>query len=138
MADFTTEGIDKYLLDFEEIASLPGDVLEDMVEAGGEIIRKGQATTASSMLQGEYYQGDVAAGAKLGKAKRSADGASIYVTFAGTAHGNRVSEIAFINEFGKEGQPARPFVSIANELYADEANEAEQKVLDEHYQKHNF
>ena len=90
------------------------------------------------MLQGPYYAGDVAKGASLGKPKKTFDGKCVYVSFKGTAHGNRVAEIAFINEFGKKNQPPRPFISTANEKHAEAAVEAAAKVYDEYLKKNNL
>ena len=138
MASFSSSGIDRYALDLEELAALPGSVLDEMVLAEGEIIRKGQAHEAEAMLQGPYYAGDVAKGARVGKPKKTRDGRAVYVTFNGTAHGVRVAEIAFVNEFGKKNQPARPFIATANEKNAEAAVEAAAKVYDEYLKKNNL
>lgn len=138
MAIFTTSGIDRYALSLEELENIPGSVIEEMVVAEGEVIRKGQAEEAAAMLQGPYYAGDVAAGTTVGKAKKTDDGKCVYVTFDGIKHGNRVAEIAFINEFGKKNQPPRPFISTANEKHADEAVEAAAKVYDEYLKKNDL
>lgn len=58
------------------------------------------------------------------KPKQTEDGGVCYVTFKGSRRrGNtktRNAEIAFVNEYGKEGQAARPFVRQAGEQYGDE------------------
>ena len=48
------------------------------------------------------------------------------------------SEIAFINEFGKHGQPPRPFIQTANEKYADRAVDAAFDVYDEYLRSRNL
>ena len=138
MAIFSTSGIDRYALSLDELWHIPKSVIEEMVLAEGAVIRKGQAEEAAAMLQGPYYAGDVAKGASLGKPKKTADGKCVYVSFKGTAHGNRVAEIAFINEFGKKNQPPRPFISTANEKHAEAAVEAAAKVYDEYLKKNNL
>lgn len=138
MAIFTTSGIDRYALSLEELENVPGSVIEEMVLAEGAVIRKGQAEEAAAMLQGPYYAGDVAKGARVGKPKKTEDGRAVYVTFDGKSHGVRVAEIAFINEFGKKNQPPRPFISTANEKHADEAVEAAAKVYDEYLKKNDL
>lgn len=132
MATMTTTGLDEYALSFEELATLPDTVLKAMLQAEGEVIKRAQASTAASMLQGPYYAGGVVSGIRLGKYKRNAGNATMYVTFEGSQHGNRIAEIAFINEFGKHGQPARPFIQTANERYAGEAVDAAAKIYDQY------
>ena len=111
---------------------MPGEIVEKMLIAEGDIIKEAQAFTAAKMLQGPYYKGGVAAGVKRGKVKRSQGGKALYVTFEGTQHGNRLAEIAFINEFGKKSQPPRQFIRTANEENAETAVDAAAKIYDEY------
>lgn len=138
MAMMTTDGLDELALGFEELSQLPDGLLDEMLQAEGEIIKDAQIATAQSMLQGPYYAGGVASGIKLGKTKRTRDGKSIYVTFEGTQHGNRIAEIAFINEFGKHNQPPRPFIQTANEQNAEAAVEAAAKIYDDFLNSKGF
>ncbi len=128
MATMTTGGLDEYTFSMAELAELPDSIVREMLEAEGEVIKRGQMQTAVSMLQGPYYRGGVAAGIALGKFKRNAGNATMYVTFEGSQHDNRVAEIAFINEFGKHGQPPRQFIRVANEKNASEAVDAAARV----------
>ena len=130
MAMMTTTGLDEYSFSFDELKKLPDSVLKEMLEAEGEVIKRGQIQTAASMLQGPYYKGGVVSGIRLGKYKRNVGNSTMYVTFEGSQHGNRTAEIAFVNEFGKHGQPARPFIREANERCAGEAVEAAAKIYD--------
>ncbi len=132
MASFSVGELDQYAFSMKELADIPDSVIEEMLLSEGEVIRKGQEEYAKSMLQGPYYAGGVAGGAKVGKVKQSEDGKAVYVTFNGKQHGNRVAEIAFINEFGKKNQPARPFIQVANEKNAGEAVEAAARVYDKY------
>lgn len=138
MAVFSTSYFDRYALDFEELASIPDDVLDSMIEAEAEIIKEGQAQSAATMLQGPYYKGGIVRSLKIGKVKRSRDGREVFVTFEGTQHGNRVAEIAFVNEFGKQGQPARPFIREANEKNSDKAVDAAAKIYDQYLKSKGF
>lgn len=138
MAFLQVDGMDAFLKDMQNIEQIPDEVLAEMLEAGGEVLANGQRRTARSMLNGPYSRGVVAGGVKLGKFKRTKGGASISVGYTGTAHGNAISEIAFVNEFGKRGQPARPFIATANELYQDDASEAAQKHFDSWLSKNNL
>jgi hypothetical protein len=130
VSKFTTQGLEQLTVSFEEIAGLPDSVIDEMLEAGGEIVKREQAAHARKMLRGPYYADGVASGVKLGKTKRTSDGKALFVTFSGTQHGRPLSEIAFVNEFGKRNQPARPFIRTANEKCDGESLEAQRKVYD--------
>ena len=130
MATLDINGLHELILDMEEMAQLSKDVLDEMLIAGAEVVKNAQAKHAASMLQGPYNKNFVATHGKIGKPHSTIDGRAIPVTFEGTQHGTRAAEIAFINEFGKKSQPARPFVLTANEACADEAVDAEAKVYD--------
>lgn len=131
MATFTTQGIDELALSFGQIAELPSGVLDRMVIAQGEIMSEAQSKKAATMLRGPYYAGGVANAVKLGKVKRSSDGRSVMVTFEGTQHGNRLAEIAFVNEYGKKGQAARPFIRTAIEECSDRCVDAAEKIYND-------
>lgn len=132
MASFSVNGLDEYAFSMEELASIPDSVINDMLSAEKEIIKEGQIREAKSMLQGPYYEGGVAGAVTAGSMKTSETGRYCYITFNGTQHGNRVAEIAFINEFGKHNQPARPFISQANEKNASAAVDAAEAVYDKY------
>lgn len=138
MASFSVNDLDQYAFDLNELADIPDSVIREMLLAEGEVIRKGQAQTARTMLQGPYYEGGVAGGAMVGKVKRRGNSSTVYVTFEGTQHGNRVAEIAFINEFGKKNQPPRPFIAQANEANASSAVDAAAQVYDKYLKSKGF
>ena len=50
----------------------------------------------------------------------------------------RAAEVAFVDEFGKQGQPARPFIQTANEKAADPAIDAAARVYDDFLKSKNF
>lgn len=53
------------------------------------------------------------------------------IKFEGSSHGNRNAEIAFVNFYGtKRAQPARPFITAAEEISAEESAIKVQEVLD--------
>lgn len=135
MANLDISDFDRYALAFDELAKMPDSVLTEMCEAGGEIIRKTQAKTAERMLQGKYYKGAVAKNVKLGKVRRSRRVVEVYINFEGKQHGIRIAEIAYINEYGKKNQPARPFIKTANEECADRAVDAAAKIYNDYLDK---
>lgn len=113
---FTTIGADALARVLREIADIPQDVQGEIVDAMADIVKDAQVFTAGTMLQGPYYQGDVAASVTKSRIKKRKSGPYVDIEFKGMAHGNRIAEIAFINEYGKKSQPARPFIKTANEL----------------------
>lgn len=130
MASFTVEGLPELKEMFDNIANIPTGVMEDMLNAQADIVVRAQQGTARSMLQGLYYQGMVASGVVKRRPQATGNGGHQYISFDGTQHGNRIAEIAFVNEFGKTGQAARPFIETANEKSAQETTEAAQSVYD--------
>lgn len=129
MASFSVSGMGELEKMFDSLAELPESVIKEMLDAQADIVTREQKRSARSMLQGPLNQGAVANSIRKGRFKRSSDGGSINIEFEGTQHGNRLTEIAFINEFGKRGQPARPFIQTANESCADETTQAAQDVF---------
>ena len=132
------DGMDQYSMGLSHLQDLPRDVLKEMLKAEGAVIKRAQATTAASMLQGPYNKGAVASAVYVGTPKIRYSTATCYVAYQGYQHDNRIAEIAFINEYGKDGQPARPFIRTANELYGDEAVEAAAEVYDNFLTKMGF
>lgn len=140
MAQISTGGLDELLDDFAAIAELPDSVILEMLTAEAEVIAPAQAAEARSM--GVYDTGTTAQSITYDKKlKDTSDGKAIYVYPKGTRRdGNtrRVAEVAFVNEFGKEGQPGRPFINTANEKKADEAVNAAAKVYDNYLKAKNL
>ncbi len=132
MAIFSTNGLDEYAFNLAELSQIPDSVIEEMLMAEAEVIKKGQEQTARSMLQGPYNRGGVVSAIRAGEPKRSGLRKVVYVTFKGMQHSTRLAEIAFINEFGKKNQPARPFIREATEKNADAAVDAAAQVYDKY------
>lgn len=131
MARFNVQGMDGLETMFENVREIPYWVLEEMLDKQADVVVAAQRRTADSMLEGPFNKRAVRAAIKKGKTKRRKDGLVKYVTFNGSQHGSRLAEIAFINEYGKKGQSARPFVKVANEGAAGESQIAAEKVFDD-------
>lgn len=131
MARFNVQGMDGLETMFNNIREIPYWVLEEMLDKQADVVVAAQKRTADAMLEGPYNKRAVRAAIKKGKTKRRKDGLVKYVTFNGSQHGSRLAEIAFINEYGKKGQSARPFVKVANEGAAGESQIAAEKVFDD-------
>lgn len=122
------EGLDELIADLGDIEDLPA---EEMLNASADVVVAAQKRMAGKMLQGPYNKGAVMSAIRKSKITKKKGGASIKIEFPGTQHNTAISEIAFINEFGKTNQPARPFIATANEECADEAGGAAAEAYDE-------
>lgn len=132
MAKIDFSDLDKLCMDFKEMADIPASVVDSMLNAQADVIVTGQKQVGERM--GVRQSGMLLESISKGKAKTGRDGRYIEVsakgsrTRGGTTTKN--SEIAFINEFGKRGQAARPFISTANEEFAEQAVDAAEKIYD--------
>ena len=119
---------------FAKLGDVPWDVtrqaLDQMAEAGEDAVRRtGRSmnvldpTTPENILDKVTHT----------KPKQTDSGGYCEVTFSGSRRrGNtttRNSEIAFVNEYGKEGQPARPFIRQAGEQYGDQISDPGEKIV---------
>ncbi len=144
MPSFRVDGLEDLIRSFDDLASLPDEVTEEMLNAEADVVVAAQKRTAEGMLQGRYYKGAVARGVTKGKMQTFFGGKVQYITFKGSVKdkkhkkGTRVAEIAFINEFGKVNQPARPFVNTANEESADAAVGKAADVYDRYLKSKGF
>lgn len=137
MARFQVEGLDALSEDLAALAALPDSVIDQVLNAEADIVAEEQRKTARQM--GVYQTGTTAGSIKKGKPKKTAEGRAIFVTPTGTnRRGDRNAEVAFINEYGKKGQPARPFIRTATERAGDRAVEQGQKILDAYLDSKNL
>lgn len=140
MAKLSVNGLDDLMLSLKEIASIPDDVAADMLGAEAEIVEQYQLGSASTMLRGPYSTGQTAASIGRTEVKKKAGGIrQMYVYPQGkNDKGVRNAEVAYINEYGKRGQPARPFIAVANEAAATPAVEAAAQIYDEFLKSKNL
>lgn len=138
---FEMDGLDKLMADFDGVADGTEEMVYEMLEEAGDVVVDAQKKTASSMLKGPYSKGVVANAIKKGKIDNTANGKVLNIVFEGTryiskgAKGTRIAEIAFVNEFGKTNQQARPFIETANNQSADAMAKAAADVQDRHLKK---
>ena len=133
MASFTVHGLDELYESISKATTVPDMVKRNVLLAMGNVISKALSRMAELILQGPFTSGITANSVKLGRVRITSDGGRVSVSFSGErTRANtttRNAAIAFINEFGKRGQSARPFVKRTNEGNADAANEAGAKVF---------
>lgn len=134
MARLELEGYQDLLDAFARIGSVPEQILTKSLTAMEEV--------AASKIKssGETYgirdpESDVHVldKVKINRPKKTESGGYADITFSGsrTRHGKstRNAEIAFVNEYGKRSQQARPFVGEAMEKSADAIANAGAEVL---------
>lgn len=141
MATFKPEGLDGLILSMEQVAMMPDSVKEDLLNAQADVVVQAQRKKAREY--GVHRTGLVISSICKGKPKkRGVDDYVIYVYPRGTRKrgGKRVrnAEIAFINEFGKRTQEARPFMQDANESCAEQTVAAGAAVFDEFLKSKNL
>lgn len=136
MAKFSFYGSDGLQAEFSKLERPPQNVISDMLKAMGNVAAKAQRKAALEQgIFDEESSVHIVDVVTVNKPKLTEDGGTVQITFKGTRKRGdtktRNAEIAFVNEFGKRGQKARPF--IAPSLRANEAkiNEAAQAVYND-------
>ncbi len=129
MARFEISGLGKLCDDLAELAALPDYVTDEILNAEADVIAGAQRKTMAEMLRGPYSTGGTARSIQKGKVWKSAAGKSISVALKGrNRRGERHAAVAYINEYGKRGQPARPAIRTANLKAEGAAAAAGEKV----------
>lgn len=130
MAEFSIGGLSELIGDLEGIAALPDEVAREMLEAEAEVIERRQKEVGEAM--GVHRTGVTLGSITHGGMSRGSGGDRVMYVYPGGLNpkGERNAAVAFVNEYGKRGQPARPFIRTANEAGADEAAEAAAKIYD--------
>ena len=138
MFDIQVEGMRGLQIALDKAGDLPERTRKEMCDAQAEVVEKSLVYYAGTMLRGPYYKGGVARSVSRAKARATKTGATATISFKGMQHGNRLAEIAFINEFGKKKQKARPFMRTANDKAADPAADAARAVMDKFLKKEDL
>lgn len=130
--------------DFGKLIVGSDEMLEGMLKAAADVMIDETKEKAEAMLQGEYYKGDIKKSTRMGKIRKNANGKYTSVIFYGTVvdkkhpRGERIARIAYINEYGKRSQPARPFVRMAVLDGTRGALDAASEVLGDYLSKNNL
>lgn len=134
------DGFDDLVKAFENISNVPESVttkaLTEMENiAANEIKASGERYGVRDPESNVHVLNNI----KINKPKKTETGGYADVTFSGsrTRHGKqtRNAEIAFINEYGKRSQQARPFVGEAMEKNADKIMKAGAEVIGDWMEK---
>lgn len=143
MAEFTSQGLDGLILDLAAVANMPEAVQDEILNAEADVVVAAQRRKVREM---GIYDGSspvhVADAIKKGRPKSRKGQRVIYITPKGSRRrGNtttRNAEILFVNEFGKDGQAARPAVATANAESAEATVAAGAEVWDRYLKQNNL
>lgn len=125
MASLELIGFEDLERAFSQIADIPWEVTDDALQGMAEVEKeKVREQGESAGVFDRKSSVHVLDRLSVSKSKKDESGGHADVTFTGTrTRGDtrtRNAEIAFVNEYGKSGQQARPFVKNAVENFADE------------------
>ena len=111
-------GYDELIKAFDRISEVPDEITEKALLAMGEVAAEKIRSTGNAYgVHDPNSNVHVLDKVKINKPKKTDTGGYADVTFSGTRTrgGKQVrnAEIAFLNEYGKKNQAARPFVGEA-------------------------
>lgn len=138
MARIEITGLDDVMAMFDKLEAMPDQVMRDMVNAGSDVAVKAIKGKALTLINGPYANGTIAKAVRKRKEKKTKDGISQEIGFAGNMKdkyhkkATPVSTVAFFNEVGSQKVRARNFVKVALAETENEIIAAEERVLDEH------
>lgn len=127
-------GFDELTAAFDKISKVPDEVQMKALTAMEEVAAsKIKASGEAYGVRDPESPVHVLDSIKVNKPKKTDSGGYADVTFSGTRTRNgkqyRQAEIAFINEYGKTNQQARPFVGEAMNKNADAIAKAGAEVI---------
>lgn len=132
MAEFKADGLDSLMLSMQEIAEIPDDVQDEMLNAQANVVVRAQKRKIRAYRI--YDTGQAQRSIKKGKVKVKKGTRVIYITPTGTRKRGekqtRNAEILFVNEYGRRGKKARPAIRDANVESADETTAAGMEPYD--------
>lgn len=140
MATFDVSGLDELVNAIEDISKIPWDVEEDALNAMSKVAEAAVKRTGENMgVRDPDSKVHILDNITHTKPKKTLSGGYSDITFKGRRkRGNtntRNAEIAFINEYGKRGQPARPFIRQAAEQDADAIAAPGEKIIGDWFEK---
>lgn len=134
MAEFDVSGLDDLMLSLQDVADLPETVQDAMLDAQADVVLQAQQSAAQAIAD----TGQTVRSLRKSKPRTRKGVRSISITFAGSRKRGetttRNAEIAFVNEYGKKGVPARNFIRKANEQSAAASTQAAKEIYDQYLQ----
>lgn len=140
MASLEFSGLDELSAAFQRLENIPESVTTKALTEMGEVAFARIKRTGESMgARDPESNVHILDKMTLTKPKLTNDGGYAEVTFSGSrTRGNtrtRNAEIAFINEYGKRGQEARPFIGTAMSQAEKAITDAGAEVLGDWIEK---
>lgn len=145
MAEFRFGGIDDLMFSLEDVAKMPEEIQDEMLNAGADVlipIQRKKVRQYGIYDMNNQETRHVADSIGKGMPKRRKGVKVIHVTPKGSRkRGNKITknaEILFVNEFGKRGQKGRPAIRDSTEEAADSVAQAEMRVWDAYLKNNNL
>ena len=141
MATLELTGFDDLEDAFRRISEIPFDVTAEALDAMAAVAADAIRSTGESMgvrdPESDVHILDKIK--KASKAKKTDSGGYLNISFSGSRRRGKTStrnaEIAFVNEYGKRGQPARPFIGKAMTQYEKQITAPAEKVIGDWIEK---
>ena len=140
MASLELQGFENLEDAFRRISEIPfsvtSEALDGMAEvAAGKIRDQGERMGVRDPESDEHILDRI----KTGKPKQTESGGYETITFSGSRtrgkSRTRNAEIAFVNEYGKRGQAARPFIGLAMTQNEDAILQPAEKTIGDWIEK---
>ena len=134
MATLELEGFDDLQDAFRRISEIPFQVTGEALDGMAEVAAAKIKTSGESMgVRDPESDVHILDNIKRNKAKQTKSGGYETITFSGSrtrsGKATRNAEIAFINEYGKRGQRARPFIGTAMKQNEDAILAPAEKII---------
>lgn len=134
MATLELTGFDDLEDAFRRISEIPFEVTAEALDAMAEVAADKIRSTGESMgVRDPESDEHILDKINPRKAKKTEYGGYEMISFTGTRTRGKTrtrnAEIAFVNEYGKRGQPARPFIGTAMSRGADQIQDQAEKVI---------
>ena len=135
MASLELYGFDGLQDALERIGDIPFDVIEEALDGMADVAADKIRSTGESMgvrdPESDVHILDKIK--KASKAKKTDSGGYLNISFSGSRRRGKTTtrnaEIAFVNEYGKKGQPARPCIGTAMSRNEEAISDPAEKVI---------
>ena len=140
MASLELEGFDSLEDAFRRISEIPFEVTEDALDGMAEVAAAKIRSSGEAMgVRDPESDVHILDKIKITKAKKTQSGGYEAITFSGSRTRGKAktrnAEIAFVNEYGKRGQRARPFIGTAMKQFEDAIFAPAEKIIGDWIEK---
>ena len=134
MATLELQGFEDLEDAFRRISEIPFDVTAEALDGMAEVAAEKIRSTGEAMgVRDPESDTHILDKIKPRKAKKTEYGGYEMISFTGSRTRGKAktrnAEPAFVNEYGKKGQPARPFIGTAMSRSEDEITAPAEKVI---------